>query len=164
MDASSVSRHEARVLCLGNDILADDALGIRVAEELRSHLPESVDVVDSAESGLRLLDHLLDVPKVVVIDTVQTGRSAPGTIHELAEGSFTAVAGNSPHQLGLFDALALGRLLGMPVAEELVILAVEAADCCTLGGEMHPAVRDAIPRVVERARQHLESASRTAPA
>jgi hypothetical protein len=38
--------------------------------------------------------------------------------------------------------------LGLPVAEEVVFLAVEAADCSTVGGTMHPAVRAAVSSIV----------------
>jgi hydrogenase maturation protease len=150
MDASTKSEFRARLLCLGNDILADDAFGIRVAEKLRERLPEAIDVVSSMESGLRLMDHLLGVPRVVVIDTVQTGSVPPGTIFTLSEGDFEVTPGSSAHYIGLFETLALGRKLELPVAHDLSIIAVEAADCRTLGGPMDPAVERAIPEVIGR--------------
>ena len=150
MEESTKSEFSARLLCLGNDILADDAFGIRVAEKLRERMPETIDVVSSMESGLRLLDHLLGVPRVVVIDTVQTGSVSPGTIFTLEEGDVGLTAGVSAHTIGLFETLALGKKLDLPVANELSIIAVEAADCRTLGGAMDPAVERAIPEVVGR--------------
>jgi len=150
MEASTVSEFSARLLCLGNDILADDALGICVAERLRERMPETIDVVSSMESGLRLLDYLLGVSRVVVIDTVQTGNAPPGTIFTLGEEDFEVTQGSSAHYIGLFETLALGRKLELPVAQELTIIAVEAADCQTLGGEMDPAVERAIPEVIRR--------------
>jgi len=150
MEASTKSEFEVRLLCLGNDILADDAFGIRVAEKLRERLPETIDVVSSMESGLRLMDYILGVPRVVVIDTVQTGSAPPGTIFTLREGDFDVAHGSSAHYIGLFETLALGRKLDLPVASDLAIIAVEAADCQTLGGEMDPAVERAIPEVVGR--------------
>ncbi len=150
MDGSTNTEFSARLLCLGNDILADDALGIRVADGLRGRMPVTVDVVSSMESGLRLIDHLVGVPRVVVVDTVQTGTVPPGSITTLSEKDFGVVPGRSAHYIGLFDALALARHLGLPVADELLIVAVEAADCRTIGGEMHPAVASAIPEVIRR--------------
>jgi hydrogenase maturation protease len=150
MEESTKSEFTARLLCLGNDILADDAFGIRVAEKLRERLPETVDVVSSMESGFRLMDHLLGVPRVVVIDTVQTGSAPPGTIFTLGEGDFEISPGGSAHYIGLFETLALGRKLELPVARDLSIIAVEAADCLTLGGPMDPAVESAMPEVIRR--------------
>jgi hydrogenase maturation protease len=139
----------ARVLCLGNDILADDALGLEVAVDLRDRLPPSAEVVSSMESGFRLLDHALDVPCLVVVDTIETREAEPGTIHVLREADLSNVPGSSPHYLGLLEILEVGRRLREPVAEDVTIVAVEAADCRTVGGTMHPAVRAAIPQVVD---------------
>jgi len=150
MEASTRNRPKTRLLCLGNDILADDALGIRVAEALRARVPGTVEVVASMESGYHLLDYLLGVERVVVVDTVMSGGKPPGHIYEVGEGDFEIIPGTSPHYIGLFETLALGRELGLDVAAELTIIAVEASDCTTVGGEMNPLVERAIPGVIER--------------
>jgi hydrogenase maturation protease len=155
MDASAKSEFSARLLCLGNDILADDALGIRVAETLREKMPDSVDIVPCMESGIRLIDHLVGVPRVVVVDTVQTGRVPPGTVLTVREEDVDYTPGTSAHYIGLFEALALGRKLELPVARDVVIIAVEGADCRTLGGRMDPAVEGAIPEVISRVEEAL---------
>jgi hydrogenase maturation protease len=144
---------QVRVLGLGNEILADDAFGILAARELAKLFPpDEVEVVESSESGLHLLDQVTNVSRLVVIDTVQTGRAAPGTIIEVREQDVRAAPGNAAHGTGLFDALALARQLGFSVPTEVVILAVEAADCLTLGAPMHPAVAAALPGVVDQAK------------
>jgi hydrogenase maturation protease len=150
MEESAKNEFDTRLLCLGNDILADDALGIRAAERLRERMPGTVDVVTCMESGIRLMDYLVGVPRVIVIDTVQTGRVPPGTVLVLREEDVAFTPGTSAHYIGLFETLALGRKLELPVAREIAIIAVEASDCQTLGGEMAPAVRDAIPVVIAR--------------
>lgn len=137
-----------RLLCLGNDLLADDAFGFAVAEQIRGHAPAAVDVVQTSAAGFRLLDEVLNASRLLVIDTVLTGAAAPGTVYALHEEDLQAVPGASPHCVGLFETLALGRRLRLPVPEEVVILAVEAADCLTVGGAMHPAVQAAIPGVI----------------
>jgi hydrogenase maturation protease len=137
-----------RVLCLGNDILADDALGILVAKELRRTLPESVDVVSTIESGFALMDYVEDADQLVVVDTVTTGRGAPGTVYQVREDDLRDVYGSSPHYVGLFEGLALGRRLGLRVPHDVAIVAVEGADCRTVGGRMSSAVAAAMPEVV----------------
>jgi len=148
MEASTENEIRARVLCLGNDVLADDALGLLVAKELRRRLSRCVDVVDSMESGLYLMDYLLNVPHVVVVDTIQTGRSDPGTIYVLGEDDLRAARGGSPHYVGILDAVDLVRKLGLRAAQELQIVAVEASDCVNLGRPLHPQVRAAMAAVV----------------
>ena len=155
MEVSTENKCKTRVLCLGNDILADDALGIRVAEVLRRELPADVDVVDSMESGLYLIDHLLGVSRLIVVDTIRTGCSDAGTIHRFQEGELRAAGGGSPHYIGIFEAAELARCLGISKLEKLQIVAVEASDCATVGYQMNPRVKAAIPAVVRCVREIL---------
>jgi hydrogenase maturation protease len=139
-----------RLLGLGNEILGDDAFGILVAREAgRAVSSSQLEVVTSSASGLHLLDHILDCSRLIVVDTIETHRAEPGTVHVLREEDLPGARADCPHGMGLFDALSLARQLGLHAPEEVVILAVEAADCLTVGGAMHPAVAAAIPRVVE---------------
>ena len=100
-----------RVLCLGNSILADDAFGFVVAERLRCQMPD-VDVRESSTSGFDLLDFTLGVDRLLVIDTMQTGEAVPGSITVFREEDVRSTPGGSPHYIGLFEALGLGRALG----------------------------------------------------
>ncbi len=144
-----------RVLCLGNDILADDCLGLKVAERLKQLDLYGIEVVEAATAGFDLLEYTLGAPFLVVVDSVQTHKAEPGTIYELTEGDLLAPHGNSPHYIGLFEALAAGRKLGLPVPPRMIILAVETFDCLTIGGPMHPAVEGAVQPVVDRIQELL---------
>jgi len=146
-----------RVLCLGNDLLADDSLGIAFAEQFRQFAPPDVEVISTPESGFHLLDYVLNIQRLVVVDTVLTGAAPPGTIYAFYDHELQGVPGASPHYVGLNEALALARQLGLRVAEEVVFLAVEAFDCTTVGGRMHPAVAAAIPRLVSMVREMMRS-------
>ncbi len=136
-----------RVLCLGNSLLADDAFGIVVAEQLRVRRPD-LEVRESSTSGFDLLDDTLGAGRLIVVDTVQTGTLAPGEISLFLEEDVRAVPGGSPHYVGLFEALRLGRALGLPVPAQVAIIAVEPADCRTVGGEMDASVRAAVGEVI----------------
>jgi hydrogenase maturation protease len=135
--------------------LADDAFGVLVGEELRPFATDTTDIVASSESGFRLIDHLLGASRVVVIDTVQTGTVDPGTLFTLKLDDLCVANGVSPHYVGLSETLALARLLDLPVADELIVVAVEASDCISVGGVMNEDVRAAIPRVVEFAAEFI---------
>ena len=54
----------------------------------------------------------------------------------------------SPAGAGRSDVLSVAASLGLPVPEEVTIIGVEAADCVTVGGEMHPDVRAAVGKAV----------------
>jgi len=49
-----------RVLCLGNELLADDAFGFIAAERIKRSFPQ-LDVVSSSDSGFHLMDYLTDI-------------------------------------------------------------------------------------------------------
>jgi hydrogenase maturation protease len=149
-------RGKTRVLCLGNDLIADDAFGPFAAAKINERWGGAVDVVESAVSGFYLMDYFEGISRLVVIDTVLTGVVPPGTVLVLREDDFAAAAGNSPHYVGLFEALALGRGLQMEVPEEVCIIAVEAADLTTMGGPLHPDVERAVDEVMQLVGDMLE--------
>jgi len=128
-----------------------------VAEQLQQVAPRGVEVVCTSATGFRLLDYILNASRLIVIDTIVSGTAEPGTVCVLREEEIPAAPGGSPHYVGLFDALALGRKLELPVPQEVIILAVEAADCSTVGSAIHPAVREAMPVVVNLAQQFLRA-------
>jgi Ni,Fe-hydrogenase maturation factor len=65
--------------------------------------------------------------------------------------------GGSPHYIGLFEALAAARRMGLAAPAEVDIIAVEGADCTTVGGSMHPAVEQAVPDVIGRVSSLLQA-------
>lgn len=132
-----------RVLCLGNELVADDALGFAAAGELRRRFP-SVDVVFTPNTGFDLLDFLTGVQFLIVVDTIQTGNAPVGTVHVLRTSEFKLAWGSSAHYIGLFETLQLARELSPCAPQEAVVLAVEAADLLTLGGKMHDAVQSSV--------------------
>jgi hydrogenase maturation protease len=174
-----------RVLCLGNDLVADDALGVIAARWLCRRLagvgvplppgpaPDpaatvrafrhpragTVEVVETALSGMYLLEAVVGADRLIVVDTVVTGASPPGSVRVLAERDFTGPPGGSPHYVGLFEALELARGLGLPVPADVVVVAVEAEDYLTVGGRMTASVGAAVPGVVEKVLALLEEAS-----
>jgi hydrogenase maturation protease len=133
---------------LGNDLLADDAFGLAAAEELQRRFPQ-MDVIFTTDSGFHLIDYLADTPFLVIVDTLQMGRVPPGTLYVLRSSDIKSSYGPSPHYVGVFETLQLARELLPNVPKEVIILAVEAADCLTLGGKMHEAVKSAVGLVAD---------------
>lgn len=141
-----------RILCLGNDLLADDALGRAAAEQLAGSAGPDVDVVYAPSAGFALLDHVTGGGRrLVLIDAIHTGRAQPGTIHEFQGADLAGPPGSSPHYVGLHEVLQLARMLDLGAPDDVAVLAVETADELTVGGTMHPLVEAAIPRVCARA-------------
>lgn len=72
-----------RILCLGNDLLADDGVGPAVAEALRGRIPDEWELVISQVGGLRLLEEVSGVDRLLVVDAVSSGSAPPGAIRIL---------------------------------------------------------------------------------
>jgi hydrogenase maturation protease len=140
------------LLGLGNDILTDDCIGLRVVQELQRELAghPAIDFRETTEMGLALLDFITGCRTVVIVDSIQTGKAAPGFLHELDAADLTQLTGRTPHFLGVTETLALGRQLGLPMPEQVRIFAIEVEDPFTLGTGLTPALQAALPGILER--------------
>lgn len=155
-----------RVLCLGNALLADDALGPEVARRLRQSRSAGLDdseVMETAETGFYLLDYVLGCSRLIVIDAIASGAGPPGTIYQLREQDVFSIPGSSPHYVGLFETVAVARGLGLPVPTDITVFAVEAADLTTIGGAMSEAVCRAVPGVIAAVQEALRGAAAPLP-
>jgi len=153
------------ILGLGNDILTDDAIGLNAARRLRGSLAgdDRIDVRETTEMGLVLLDFIVGYRAVVIVDSIQTSQSLAGTIHEVEVTGLEQLTGRTPHFLGVGETLALGRQLGLAMPQEVRILAVEVEDPFTLGAEMTPALQRALPAVLMQTGQVLRDLSDHVP-
>ncbi|KML68574.1 HyaD/HybD family hydrogenase maturation endopeptidase [Pectobacterium peruviense] len=101
------------VLGIGNLLLGDEAVGVRIIEALeqRYRLPEHVEVLDGGTSGMELMDVMANRDHLIVADAVLAD-SPPGSVVELHDEEIPAFFTRkvSPHQLGLSDVLMALRL------------------------------------------------------
>ena len=145
------------LLGLGNDILTDDAIGLRVAAALRERFAERKDitVAETAEMGLALLDLVVGFDTLVLVDAIQTQNAQPGFVHEIAGEELRTLPAFSPHFLGVGEALALGRKLGLSVPHHVKIFAIEVQDAFTVSTQLTPVLESALPGIVEHIANRL---------
>jgi hydrogenase maturation protease len=147
--ATAPRRGTTLLLGLGNDLLSDDAVGLRVAAALREPLagqPE-ITISQSAEMGLALLDLVSGFERLVLVDAIQTGRAPPGYVHDLNGDELPGFSAISPHFVGIAEMLALGRELGMPMPTQIRIFAIEVQDPFTMATHLTPVLERALPGV-----------------
>ena len=151
----------ALVVGLGNPILTDDGVGIRVVQEAAKRCRDgAVAFAEASVGGLRLLDVISGYERVILVDAIQTEAGKPGDLYHLHPNDLRAsLHAGSTHDLSLPGALALGRGMGMtlPTDEALSIVAIEVEDVLTFGEECTRAVAAAIPRAVEAVLAELEA-------
>ena len=136
---------------MGADAAGTSACATAWRQECGSDPATAADVVCSSASGFHLLDQVLGVKRLVVVDTLATSAGVPGAIHVFRVGGAGAFACQpvAPHFVGLFDVLAAAARLGLAAPQEVTVIGVEAADCVTVGGEMHPDVGAAVVKAAD---------------
>jgi hydrogenase maturation protease len=147
----------AVVVGLGNPLLTDDAVGLRAAELLAARLAgAAVDVLQSSWGGMRFIDLLAGYDRAVIVDAIEWRRGPPGTIYRLTvDEAIPTTRAVSYHDLSLGSALALGRVLDIPLPTETVFFAVEAAETRAFGEQLTPAVEAALPELARRVEAQL---------
>jgi hydrogenase maturation protease len=141
------------VLGVGNSVLCDDGVGIRVASELSKMISDpTITVAEAYDGGLSLVEAFLGYDHVVLIDAIQTKDGTPGDVYELRpEDLYSARHLSSPHQVTFVAALDLGRTLGLALPSSIDIVAVEVEDVTSFADTCTPRVEKAIPIAVEKA-------------
>ena len=146
------------VLGLGNDLLGDDGVGLVVARRVSELGLPGVEVIESGEAGLALLELLQGFDRAIIVDAIQTGAD-PGTLHRLGRDDFDRVIAPSAHYAGLPEVFALGRELGIELPQEVHVLAIEVEDPYSFAETLTPGVEACLSKATEAVLDLLGQAS-----
>ena len=140
------------LLALGNDILSDDAVGFVLANRVGQVLQNKQNIVikQTNEMGLALLDLIDGYEKLIVIDSIVTGKEKPGFVHQIQLSDLKFYPQLAPHSFGIGEAITLGRQLGMAVPKEIIVIAVEVKDPFTVGTELTDEVKLALDEATQK--------------
>ncbi len=109
------------VLGVGNILLTDEAIGVRIVEALEQRyiLPDYVEILDGGTAGMELLGDMANRDHLIIADAIVSKKSAPGTMMILRDEEVPALFTNkiSPHQLGTGRRL-VGPALHRRVSEK----------------------------------------------
>lgn len=142
------------VLGLGNVLLRDDAIGLRMLEALQGDERfGECEFVDGGTQGIALLGYFEGRASALILDAVALG-AAPGTVHVLREPDFQTVRGSTAHEGGALEVLALAKLLGQ-APDDVVIVGIEPDEVRT-GIGLSDRVEAALPEAAAKAREILE--------
>jgi len=154
------------VIGLGNPILTDDGVGVKVAYEvekaLGSRIPENLTITEASVGGLRLMELLVGYDRVILIDALLIDNGhIPGTIHHMTLEDLQEISPTqhsaSAHDTSLVTALDAGREIGLQLPTEFSIYAVDVVNIMDFSDEPTPAVAAAIPKVTAAVLAELES-------
>jgi hydrogenase maturation protease len=139
------------VIGIGNPVLSDDSVGIKVAHTLAQSLGARPDVrtCEIWAGGLRLMEALKGHERAIIIDAIVTKGGKPGSVCTLKPSDLRQSRNTcSTHDGSFQQALELGALLGVNLPPQITIWAIEAEDVETFGENLSRDVERAVPIVV----------------
>ena len=147
------------IVCIGNDLAADDGAGPAVYQALKKiTLPESTRLKLLGVGGMDLLEIFSGEDYLVVVDAVQFG-AIPGTIHSL-DWDRIPTLGQRPvsgHGIGIREAIDVGRrLYPEKTPRHVHLIGIEGKCFNTLGGGLSIEVAGALDAAVVEILRLLE--------
>ena len=137
------------VLGVGNILLKDEGVGVRVIEQLQAEYSFSPNVrlMDGGTLGIRLLDDITGADHLIVVDAVRNDQP-PGTLYRLLAEELTRCVSfkNSLHQTGLLETLAYAEMLEQ--RPTTVVVGIEPEDISPWGTELTATVREHMAELV----------------
>ena len=143
---------ETLVLGIGNTLLRDEGVGVRVVQSLRHRpaLPEGVTLLDGGTLSFTLTETIQRHANLVVVDATQLD-APPGTVRCFEDEAMDEFLGNckrSAHEVGLLDLMDIARLTdSLPRHRALVAIQPGSIDW---GTEPTAEVGAAIPEAASR--------------
>ena len=112
-----------KIIGLGNHLRGDDAIGLRVLQELRDiKLAAEVQLIEAGADAFSILEHLIDKEPVLIIDCALLGKE-PGAFIKFdvtKAGLNKELQGISLHGFSFAEVYAMAKKIG-PVAPCSVI-------------------------------------------
>jgi hydrogenase maturation protease len=138
------------VLGMGNPILTDDGVGIKIVQRLKERRPD-LEIIETSEAGIALLDFIVGYERLIIVDSIKTGEGKPGELYKLELGALKPTSHlTSLHGVDLATAFELGRRLGYQMPRRVSLYAVEIEDNTTFGEECTGGVGERISLIVEQ--------------
>ncbi len=120
-------KNKLLILGIGNYLMADEGLGVHLAERIMDEeLPPGVDVLDGGTGGFHLLEYFEQYERVIIVDATLDDRPA-GTIR-LIKPHFASdfPQAMSTHDIGLKDLVGALQLLGTMPEIDLYVVSIKS--------------------------------------
>ena len=145
------------ILGLGNILLGDEGVGVRVIEQLLSHpLPDEIEVIDGGTAGYELINFFEGKEKVIIVDAVKTD-DTPGSVYklDLSVVQEDETVQLSLHQIGLKNVFKMASM--MDLNPEVTLIGIVPKDYQDYNIGLSEEVEKAIPLAIETVLKEIES-------
>ena len=155
--AQNPTNQKTLVIAVGNDILGDDAVGLHAARALRSDIGACIDILEASGTGFALMDLMEGYDNVLLIDSIITENTRPGTIHQFTRADFQDTVASSPHYTGIPELFQLANQLNIPFPRNFLILAMEIEKDFTFREGLTEPVEKSLPDLTDKVKAILRS-------
>lgn len=148
---------------MGNPILCDDAVGIRLAQEMARRLPPSACLMIEEQctvGGLNLLDLVTGYDQLIVLDSIKTRGGRPGDWYRFDGSALRETMNlNNVHDANFATSMELGRRMGMrvPAETDIHIFAVEVRENLSFSERLSEELEVALPELVAEMQTEIEA-------
>jgi len=145
------------VLGIGNILLKDEGVGVKVIEHLKEYnLPKEVELIDGGTATASLFPIFAETDYLIVIDAVK-GKMSPGTIYRIGLNDLMPPkrASISLHDLGLLEALDMAKKIGKS-PKSVVIFGIEPKEI-NWGMELSPEINRKLPQIARLVVKEIET-------
>ncbi|MHC4069456.1 MAG: hydrogenase maturation protease [Planctomycetota bacterium] len=138
------------VLALGNPILSDDRVGHEIADRIAKSTGD-FDIIKSSAATMDIVPKLAGYDRLVIIDAIQLGTAAPGTVHFFTLDDFVGtIRKSSPHDINFATAIQTAKEWGYDVPEDVRIYAIEAKELLKFSESCTPQIQNKLDEITNR--------------
>ncbi|MFO7928338.1 MAG: hydrogenase maturation protease [Candidatus Humimicrobiaceae bacterium] len=122
---NSIPKTGKKIIGFGNIYMSDDAVGLRVLEELKGRI-KGAELIDGGTSAADLIIYAKDTKKIIIIDAVDAGQD----IGEIVKFKANEIS-HFKHRIKSFSlhdfdlAKALGIIKGLKIDVEIVVIGIK---------------------------------------
>lgn len=146
------------IICLGNPLMRDEGIGIRLASELSDYLSDNpdVEVMDMGTGGLSVIHAIEGRQKIIFVDCAIMGQP-PGSMKRFTPERVRSKKVRmrySLHEGDLLNTLELSRRLG-ECSDDIVIFGIEPKEIAHVQG-LTSELENNIPKYVQTILKELD--------
>ena len=143
---------EIIVIGMGNLLLSDEGVGVRVVEKMmeRHRFPPNVRLVDGGTTAMKgLLPLVEQADHLIVVDAVH-GPGLPGSLYRYSGEDFRKYIPKkiSAHDIGFLECLAIAEV-NERAPESVVIIGVKPVDMTTASMSLSPQIEALLDQITE---------------
>jgi hydrogenase maturation protease len=138
------SEGTALILGIGNEILTDDGIGIKLTYDLKSKFNKSsFDFKTASCGGLEIVEMMNGYKHVIIIDAIKTMYGKPGIVYHFTLDHFRqSMHVSNFHDISFLTAMEFGRKSGLKLPQQVDILAVEIIEDLVFSNELSPEIKE----------------------